>query len=173
MTAHDVRRDQDIHKLKELQDVTKITISLPAKYPFAEPSVAINTPIFHPNVYKSGLICLGTGWLPTQGLDLLVKKIMQIITFDPSILNEKSPANTEALFWYREAKKTHAQSFPTDSLSFSESAPSKQLRWNDVSAQAEKTVVTCPKCQKSLRLPAGKAGRVNCPGCGNVFQAAT
>ena len=36
------------------------------------------------NVYASGLICLGQKWVPTEGLDLLAKRIIQIIIFDPS-----------------------------------------------------------------------------------------
>jgi ubiquitin-protein ligase len=86
---------------RAVQDVPKLTISLPARYPFVEPSVIIRTPILHPNVYSSGRICLGMKWIPTFGLDLLVRRIVQIVSFDSAILNEASPANSEALTWYR------------------------------------------------------------------------
>src|ERR1700756_2375841 len=37
-----------------------------------EEMFGIKTPIFHPNVFPSGQICLGGRWLPTESLDLLV-----------------------------------------------------------------------------------------------------
>src|SRR5688572_18122839 len=55
-------------------------IELPARYPFAPPLVAVDPPVFHPNVYSSGQVCLGAKWIPTEGLDLLVKRVAQIVT---------------------------------------------------------------------------------------------
>lgn len=81
----------------QVQKKTEVHIKLLSRYPFQEPEATITTPIFHPNVYQSGKICFGTKWLPSQGLDLLIKRIIQIITFDETILNEGSPANGAAL----------------------------------------------------------------------------
>lgn len=114
-----------------VQPKTQVKIDLLSRYPFQEPVATITTPIFHPNVYPNGKICFGTKWLPTQGLDLLVKRIIQIITFDATILNEKSPANSTALSWYRGAVRKHPTSFPTDKLLIKETKP-KTMTWNNV-----------------------------------------
>jgi LSD1 subclass zinc finger protein len=158
---------------KNVQNVTHLSISLPARYPFIEPTVTIKTPIHHPNVYSSGRICLGMKWIPSFGLDLLVRRIVQIVTFDPTILNEKSPANGEALKWYRETLLADPSAFPTDSLRLSAAEPTTTMKWADVSVGPAKTVVSCPSCRSNLSLPAGKQGQVKCPKCGNFFQAAT
>lgn len=88
---------------RKVQEVTTVRIELMSRYPFVEPSAVITTPIFHPNVFPSGKICLGTKWLPSQGLDLLIRRVIQILTFDPTVLNERSPANGHAVDWYRSA----------------------------------------------------------------------
>lgn len=152
------------------QDVTRFTISLPSRYPLAPPVVKISTPILHPNVYTSGQICLGVKWLPSSGLDLLIQRIAQIITFDPAVLNEQSPANGEALAWYREARRQHANAFPTDIWTLVSAERKKKMVWSEVPA---KTVVTCPSCQQKLSLPSGRSGNVKCKSCGNSFTATT
>jgi ubiquitin-protein ligase len=159
---------------RAVQDVTRLAISLPARYPFVEPAVSVKTPILHPNIYTSGRICLGIKWIPSFGLDLLVRRIVQIVTYDPTILNEASPANGDALRWYQKARSADASAFPTDTFSLAPEAPPKTMRWNDgPTAAPTKTVVSCPKCQTKLSLPAGKSGRVKCPHCGNLFQVST
>ena len=158
---------------KVVQDVTRIRISLPARYPFVEPTVNIKTPILHPNVYDSGRICLGVKWLPSFGLDLLVKKIIQIVTFDPIILNEASPANGAALAWYRKARHAHPGAFPTNSLTLHTPEPAKKINWQNVEPKKSKVVISCPRCQKRLSVPTGKSGRVRCPNCNELFQLET
>jgi ubiquitin-protein ligase len=159
---------------RKVQDITRAVISLPARYPFAEPSVSIKTPILHPNVYASGRICLGVKWISSFGLDLLVRRIIQIITFDPSVLNDASPANREAAVWYRNALRKHPTSFPSDSfeLTAAPAQPPKTMRWASVEAPT-KVLVPCPACKTKLSLPSGKLGRVRCPECGNAFEAET
>lgn len=155
------------------QAMTHLVISLPARYPLVEPLVTIKTPILHPNVYSSGKICLGLKWLPSSGLDLLVRRIAQIITFDPTVLNEQSPANGDALSWYRDARRKHAAAFPTDSWDLSAPDQKKKVKWSNISSGSGKTIVTCPSCQGHLSLPAGRTGKVKCPRCGNGFEATT
>jgi hypothetical protein len=156
-----------------VQDVTRVTIDLPSRYPLTAPTAAINTPILHPNVYASGQICLGLTWLPTLGLDFLVKRIIQIITFDPTILNEQSPANRDALSWYREAQRRHPSAFPTDTALLTTVAPEKKISWTNLASEPAKTVVACPHCSSKLSLPAGKSGHVKCPRCQKSFETRT
>jgi ubiquitin-protein ligase len=169
----DLKTAPSRHYPRMVQKLTQLTISLPARYPFVEPAVTVRTPILHPNVYSSGRICLGVKWIPSFGLDLLVRRVVQIVTFDSAVLNEASPANGDAVAWYRHAKRTHPDAFPTDSLVLSAPASPKTIRWDNISVTPAKTVVPCPRCQSMLSLPAGKKGRVTCPKCSNVFQAET
>lgn len=157
-----------------VQDVTRVTIDLPARYPFAEPAATITTPIYHPNVYSSGRICFGRKWLPSEALDLLVQRIVQIITFDPLILNENSPANGAALSWYRDARRAHPSSFPTDRAVGDGQAAKPGISWTEIApAQSQRVTVSCPSCTAKLALPAGKRGRVACPKCTTSFEVAT
>lgn len=113
-------------------DETRLHLQLAARYPFEEPIATLAPIVFHPNVYASGRICLGARWLPTDGLDLLVKRIVQIVTFAPEVLNLASPANLEATRWYRDARRRHPGAFPSDSSSFDPPAPRPALSWTDV-----------------------------------------
>ena len=112
---------------------TTCVITLPSQYPKQEPKAVIKTSVFHPNVYESGNICMGVKWLQTEGIDLFVKRIAQIITFDPAILNESSPANRNALSWYYKARSKHPAAFPTDSALFSTTETKKNIAWSDLS----------------------------------------
>jgi len=156
----------------EKQKFTRVAVSLPSRYPFDEPTATISTPIYHPNVYPGGRICFGIKWLPTQGLDLLVQRIIQIITFDPLILNEQSPANGSALAWYREAVRRYPQAFPSDRLEQAQPT-SPKITWEDVKSNDAKSVITCPSCSAKLALPSGKRGKVTCPKCRQAFEAET
>ena len=172
-----------------LQDINLLKISLPAKYPLSgnPPTAIITTPIIHPNIYKSGLICLGQQEAVTAGLDFLVRRIVQIITFDPTVLNESSPANAEALSWYQTTKKLYPQNFPSDQLSLLPPAPTPTISWNNVAnhsnnssnpwarsaAPQEKVVVACPFCRSKLSLAKGRSGMVQCPLCKQRFEITT
>ena len=156
-----------------VQDLTRVTIDLPSRYPLIAPIAAIRTPILHPNVYSSGQICLGVTWMPTLGLDFLVKRIVQIITFDPAVLNEKSPANGDALSWYREALHHHSHAFPTDTSLLTAAAPERKVTWTNIASEPAKVVTSCPHCGSKLSLPAGKRGQVKCPRCQQSFEART
>jgi predicted Zn finger-like uncharacterized protein len=157
-----------------VQKVTKVKISLPARYPFTGPQAFIDTPIFHPNVFSSGQICLGSKWIPTENLELLVRRIIQILVFDPSIVNEQSPANMEALSWYQSTKHAHPMKFPSDSAMLTKPAEAKTMTWSEIpAAPADKVVISCPNCSAQLRVPAGRTGNVKCPKCETIFEART
>lgn len=116
---------------RSVQQSTRLAIELGSRYPFVEPRVVIKTPILHPNVYSSGQVCLGAKWLPTQGLDLLVKRLIQIVTYDLSILNEKSPANRDALTWFAATQRENPLSFPTTRDTSLSSSKGPSISWNN------------------------------------------
>ena len=156
---------------QDVQKVTDLSIKLPARYPFTEPNVQITTPILHPNVYTSGQICLGVKWLPSHGLDLLIRRIAKIIAYDADILNEKSPANSDALAWYRKTRASSPSFFPSDKSDLEVKDTAKSIKWGDI--PAEKKVVSCPECSAKLSVPIGNSGVVKCPKCENKFDVKT
>ncbi|MGB7990113.1 MAG: ubiquitin-conjugating enzyme E2 [Candidatus Methylophosphatis roskildensis] len=134
-----------------------LRIDLPARYPFERPVVTIESPIFHPNVFANGLVCQGERWLPAEGLDLLVKRMIRLASFDPAHVNPASPANRAAASWYLAQVARTPEAFPTD-----------RVEWD-----TDRVIRPCPACGKSLRLPAGRRGRVNCPSCSNNVEVQT
>jgi len=98
------------------QNSTVATIELAARYPFSQPKVTFNPFVFHPNVYRSGLVCLGSKWITTEFLDLLVKRLVKILTYDPAVIDLKPPANSDAANWYSKVLHTNPTLFPTENL---------------------------------------------------------
>lgn len=112
----------------------EMKIQIPAGYPFRSPPVATLSPVvFHPNVYASGQVCLGSKWVVSEFLDLLVKRVIRIITYQEDVLNEASPANGAAVSWYRERKRRFPQAFPTDTADTVACVQkSSGMRWNNL-----------------------------------------
>lgn len=92
--------------------INRVSIQLPSNYPIQEPSVTFRSSIWNPNVFTSGKLCIGK-WTITENLELLIKRIMQVIVLDPAIVNVDSPANREAANWYKSAKSRSPALFPT------------------------------------------------------------
>ncbi len=155
---------------------TRVRIALPARYPFSPPTATVLTPVWHPNVYPAGVICLGTRWLPSEGLDLFVQRITRLLTFDALLVNTQSAANRAAAEWYERLRRQQPQAFPSDRPVFEAAASgsrSPRMGWRDASAGDARVDRSCPGCARTLRLPAGRRGTVRCPGCGATFEAST
>lgn len=118
------------------QDLTSVEmkIQIPAGYPLRSPPVATLSPVvYHPNVYASGQVCLGSKWVVSEFLDLLVKRVVRIITYQEDVLNEASPANGAAVSWYRERKRRFPAAFPTDTADTVAAVPkSSGMQWNNL-----------------------------------------
>jgi len=136
-----------------------IHVALPERYPFQAPVATVRTPIFHPNVFASGVICLGTRWLAVEGLDVFVQRLLRLVTFDPLLVNTASPANPVAAAWYGRMRRLRPEAFPTDRFAVEE--------------LTERILRACPTCGRSLRLPRGRSGVVRCPACRAEFAAQT
>lgn len=155
---------------------TRLSISLPGRYPFQPPVAMVTTPIWHPNVFTAGTICLGTRWIATEGLDLFVRRLARLLTYDGLLVNTRSAANREAAVWYEQARRAHPGAFPTDHPTFGESAPAKarpRVGWTEQATSDGRVGRACPSCGRTLRLPPGRSGTVRCPGCGTRFEART
>lgn len=155
---------------------TRLRISLPERYPFQPPAAAVLTPVWHPNVFPSGTICLGTRWLASEGLDLFVQRIARLLTFDSLLVNTASAANRVAAEWYERTRRQRPEAFPSDRPQSGAAAPGlgrNRVGWRETATDDGRVARHCPSCGRTLRLPAGRRGRVRCPGCGAAFEAST
>lgn len=144
-----------------------LRIETPARYPFERPVVKVETRVFHPNVFANGVVCLGERWLPSEGMDLFVRRVLRLLCYEPAHVNPRSAANAEAATWYLKALARSPGLFPTDRLLAPVAVP------GPAPTDTPRVVVTCPACGKGLRLPAGRRGQVACPACHREFEART
>lgn len=99
-------------KIRELHDVR---VLLGASYPRTMPDLHWVSPIFHPNISSSGVVCLGgygTHWVPSLGLDKLCEMLWDMIRYRN--FDVDSPYNREAAAW---AKTQCAYALPVDKRS--------------------------------------------------------
>lgn len=91
----------------------EVLITLNSAYPRMMPELAWQTPVFHPNISASGVVCLGgygTHWVPSLKLDELCNMLWDMIRFKN--FDVMSPYNREAAIW---AKNQTKLEFPLDS----------------------------------------------------------
>jgi len=80
----------------------QVAVSLGASYPRLMPELQWKTPIFHPNISGSGVVCLGgygTYWVPSLNLDELCEMLWDMIRYRNYDVN--SPYNRDAANWAR------------------------------------------------------------------------
>lgn len=85
-----------------LHESHEVHIRLGASYPRMMPELAWKTPIFHPNISASGVVCLGgygTYWVPSLTLDELCVMLWDMIRYEN--YDETSPYNREAANWVK------------------------------------------------------------------------
>lgn len=111
-------RGRGIQKVDSARDIScrevhEVHIRLGAAYPRMMPELAWKTPVFHPNISLSGVVCLGgygTYWVPSLALADLCTMLWDMVRF--ANFDEASPYNREAAAW---AKNQHAMELPLDS----------------------------------------------------------
>jgi ubiquitin-conjugating enzyme E2 A len=84
----------------------KMLIRYDSDYPVKAPSVKFLTPMYHPNIYRDGKICidiLQSEWSPSQNIGTILLSIMSLLT-DP---NPASPANREAAELYNKDRNAY------------------------------------------------------------------
>ena len=98
-----------------LRDVHQVSVELAAAYPRLIPNLSWQTPIFHPNISSSGIVCLGgygTNWVPSLSLDELCNMLWDMIRYKN--FDTESPYNKDAAIW---AKSQTQFAFPLDNRS--------------------------------------------------------
>jgi ubiquitin-conjugating enzyme E2 A len=84
----------------------RLSLSFPPTYPNHPPTVKFITPMFHPNVYRSGDICLDilqNNWSPVYSVSSVLTSIQSLLT-DP---NPDSPANPESAQLYTRDRREY------------------------------------------------------------------
>ncbi|KAK7541938.1 ubiquitin-conjugating enzyme/RWD-like protein [Phyllosticta citribraziliensis] len=92
-------------------------LSFPSEYPLLPPKMKFETPIFHPNIYPSGDVCISIlhppgddkygyesaseRWSPVQTPETILLSVISML----SSPNDESPANVEAGRLWREDPK--------------------------------------------------------------------
>jgi hypothetical protein len=158
----------------ERQPSSRVAIDLAPRHPFQPPVTTVLTPIFHPHVFSSGVVCIGSKWLPSEGMDLFVHRVVRLLAFDPLLMNPYSIADGAANAWYQAALHRHPEAFPTDPVALALIVDERAgVGSGSPATAAERVIRHCPHCRTGLRLPAGRSGAVRCPACGRDFQTNT
>ncbi len=92
-------------------------IKFPFEYPFSPPTFIFTTPIYHPNIYKDGKMCISIlhpagedkfgyesadeRWRPVHTVNSILLSIISLL----SSPNDDSPANLDAAIDWRKDKK--------------------------------------------------------------------
>ena len=89
----------------EIREHHEVVIQLGAAYPRMMPELSWKTPIFHPNISSSGVVCLGgygTHWVPSLNLDELCTMLWDMVRYKN--YDVESPYNREAALWAKTQK---------------------------------------------------------------------
>lgn len=97
----------------------KASMTFSDKYPYDPPTFKFNRPIFHPNIYPDGKVCISIlhaagedeqsgeqaneRWSPLQGVETVLRSILLLLD-DPEI---SSPANVDAGVMYRDDREQY------------------------------------------------------------------
>lgn len=97
--------------------VFRATLTFPDDYPMAPPDFTFETEILHPNVYRTGKVCISTlqipkddtvdsssYWRPVLGIDQAVLSVISLLS-DP---NTQDPANAGAAAMYQQRREEYA-----------------------------------------------------------------
>jgi ubiquitin-conjugating enzyme E2 A len=91
------------------EGVFDMQLTFDSDYPVKAPSVKFLTPMFHPNIYRDGKICVDIlqshEWTPAQNVRTILMSIMSLL-MDP---NPSSPANRDAAELYNKDKAAYGQ----------------------------------------------------------------
>ena len=79
----------------------QVEITLGQNYPRGRPEAKFLTPIFHPDVYPNGVVCLGRWSDMAETLPELILRIGKVIQYVDDIINKHGSDNYRAWEWYQ------------------------------------------------------------------------
>ncbi len=89
----------DANERPVLRSEHRVRIYMPPRYPLDRVRVKMLTPIFHPHVWPTSEVCIGSDLLPGETLDILVKRLLALVKFDPRYFDFQSVAHQKAATW--------------------------------------------------------------------------
>lgn len=107
-----------------------VEITLGNSYPRGRPDAKFLTPIFHPDVFPNGVVCLGRWSEMAETLPELVLRIGKVIQYVDDIIYKDGSDNHQAWAWY----KNNRHRLPVDNKTFKSPKTPSNLIWNDLSA---------------------------------------
>ena len=101
-----------------------IKVELWDSYPNVAPNIRMLSipPVFHPDWYSKGTYCPSTLWQESDSLKDYVKRMLGTLTYDPSLVETKSPANFKAAAWFNKMRNRE-DLFPCDPVALTENSP--------------------------------------------------
>jgi len=77
-----------------------LRVTLPPSYPLqARPHAAYLTPVRNPHVFPSRDVCIGSKGSLTEFLDAFVRRMYDVLRYDPEYIDPDSPADRDAMAW--------------------------------------------------------------------------
>ncbi|OQS54786.1 UbcD6 [Ecytonucleospora hepatopenaei] len=107
----------------------KIQLNFTKKYPEAPPEVKFVSPVFNPNVYSKGQVCLdliSNRWTPSTTISEVLKGLVQLLKYP----NPDSPANCTAANLFRKDKNAYNKK--------AKEVASKNMKYNVLGIYTEK-----------------------------------
>ncbi|KAJ4461977.1 putative Ubiquitin-conjugating enzyme E2 G2 [Paratrimastix pyriformis] len=99
----------------------RATFSFPRDYPLSPPVMRFSTPMYHPNIYPDGRVCISIlhapgddpngyelsseRWSPVQSVEKILISVLSMMA-EPNV---ESPANVDAAKMYRTDRAAYAQ----------------------------------------------------------------
>ena len=96
-------------------------LTFPKDYPMSPPAMRFTCPMFHPNIFKNGNVCISIlhppgddplhyetasiRWSPVQSVETILLSVVSMLS-EP---NDESPANTDAAKLWRSNKEEYAR----------------------------------------------------------------
>jgi len=118
--------DSPVYRTQHILEISNFTLKYPEPVQEGIPTVNFQTPIFHPNVFSSGLTCIyGNHMTENQPVNLLLLRLITMIQYVNTDFG--SPANSSALNWHERNK--HKGWFPLGKKSGNEPAESQKAKW--------------------------------------------